>query len=247
MKNKIKLHHTKYLPILFLLAAPTICTSCFPTKQKKEHLLIFTGGHPFERKAFFKIFDDMPNVEYREAAHPNANHLYASSLIDSIDVLVFYDMVQEINDTEKADFIALLNKGKGIVFLHHSLVNYQEWDEYENIIGGHYYLSFKNRDSSTYKHDVDIPVKILDKKHPVTKGIEDFIIHDEVYGNFKVLPIVHPLLSTTHPESGEIIGWTNKYGKSRIVYIQLGHDRRAYENPNYRRLVKQAIDWVQKK
>jgi type 1 glutamine amidotransferase len=52
------------------------------------------------------------------------------------------------------------------------------------------------------------------------------------------------LLSTSHPESGEIIGWTHLYGDSPIVYIQPGHDHHAYENPNYRHLVRQAIEWI---
>jgi type 1 glutamine amidotransferase len=28
------------------------------------------------------------------------------------------------------------------------------------------------------------------------------------------------------------------------VYLQLGHDHWAYENPNYRELVARAIRWV---
>ena len=70
------------------------------------------------------------------------------------------------------------------------------------------------------------------------------MIHDEVYGNFTVLPTVHPLLSTTHPESSELIGWVNPYGNSRIVYIQLGHDKQAWQDANFMRLVKQAINWA---
>jgi hypothetical protein len=90
-----------------------------------------------------------------------------------------------------------------------------------------------------------MPVHVVDKKHPLTRGVDDFMIHDEVYGNFRVLPTVSPLLTTTHPESSDTIAWTNKYGDSRIVYIQLGHDHHAYEDPNFRILLKQAIDWVQ--
>ena len=121
--------------------------------------------------------------------------------------------------------------------------------EFENIIGGRYYLesdSLKGKDivPSNYRHDVIIPVEIADKNHPITDGLINFEIHDEVYGNYKVLPKVHALLSTQHTESGEILAWTNAYGKSRIVYIQLGHDHYAYENPGYRRLVYQAIKWV---
>ncbi len=136
-----------------------------------------------------------------------------------------------------------------MVFLHHSLVSYQDWEEYENIIGGRYYNPTKSADStrtrrSTYQHDVEIPIHIIDPQHPVTKGISDFIIHDEAYANYTVLPEVHPLLSTTHPANDKIMAWTNQYKNSRIVYIQLGHDHLAFENANYQQLVQQAIFWV---
>ena len=84
----------------------------------------------------------------------------------------------------------------------------------------------------------------MNHEHPVTDGLDDFIIHDEVYGGFNVLPTVQPLLSTDHPESGKVIAWTNNYGKSRIIYIQLGHDHNSYRDPNYRRLIQQSIEWV---
>jgi type 1 glutamine amidotransferase len=213
--------------------------------------MIVTGGHGFEREAFFSLFDSFDDMTYEEVVQPHANTLYASQEIDKYDVLVFYDMIQDISEEQKEAFKNLLNRGKGIVFLHHSLVSYQDWAEFEKIIGGRYYLksdSLKNTDiiPSNYKHDVIIPVEIEDTDHPITAGLSNFDIHDEVYGNYGVLPIVYPLLSTTHPESGDTIAWTNEYGKSRIVYIQLGHDHFAYENPSFRRLVYQAIKWVRR-
>lgn len=243
-KNRFGPFPVRFPVILFMAAMPIFFTgSC--KAQPEQRILIITGGHEFEREAFFNIFEEMTDVEYQEVTQPEANQLYDSDLMDRSDVLLFYDMVQEIDENQKEEFIDLLKKGKGFVFLHHSLVSYQAWDEFEKIIGGRYVLSGPVQDSSTYRHDVDIPVEVTDRHHPVTKGVDDFIIHDEVYGNFKVLPTVHPLLGTSHPESGEVIGWTNIYGKSRIVYIQLGHDHFAYENPDFRRIIKQSIEWVQ--
>lgn len=89
-----------------------------------------------------------------------------------------------------------------------------------------------------------IPVQIVSKEHPITTGIDDFIIHDEVYGNYKILPTVNPIIKTSHPESENIIGWTNTYGKSKIVYLQMGHDHNSFDDENYRRLIKQSINWV---
>ena len=230
--------------IVLLLLASNIPFAGKCIAQSEQKILIITGGHDFEREAFFKIFKEMPGVEYQESVQPEANGLWDSTLMDQFDVLVFYDMFQEIDDRQKDAFIKLLEKGKGLVFLHHSLASFQAWDEYERIIGGRYVESGSDQERSTYQHDVEVPVQIADHMHPITTGVTDFLIYDEVYGNFRVLPTVHPLLRTTHPESGELIGWTNRYGNSRIVYIQLGHDHYAYENPNYRRLLKQAIDWA---
>jgi arylsulfatase A len=209
----------------------------------KQEILIITGGHDFERDAFFQMFNELPGIAYTELTHPGANQVYDSSLLDRMDVLLFYDMVQAISEEEKAAFRHMLEQGKGLVFLHHSLASYQDWGEFEKIIGGKYVLS--GQDSSTYRHDVEVAVEILSKEHPVTRGLNDFLLYDEVYGNFKVQPEVIPLLGTTHPESGKIIGWAHSYGSSRIVYLQPGHDHHAYEDPNFRLLLKQAIQWVQ--
>jgi len=233
--------------LLYIMCMMLFNLTC--TDSSKLRLLVVTGGHSFERDAFFSMFNSFSDIEYKEIVQPQANTLYATSEINKFDVLVFYDMVQDISEKQKSAFLNLLNQGKGVVFLHHSLVSYQDWDEFENIIGGRYYLkadSSKNKDmvASNYKHDVIIPVEIADGDHPITDGLINFDIHDEVYGNYEVLPIVHSLLKTDHPESGEIVAWAHSYGKSRIVYIQLGHDHYAYENPSYRRLVYQAIKWV---
>jgi type 1 glutamine amidotransferase len=100
--------------------------------------------------------------------------------------------------------------------------------------------------NTSYEHDVNIPVKVENKKHPVTRGISDFEIVDEVYGGVEILPQVKPLLSTTHPKSMRYLAWINHYGNSDVIYIQLGHGPSGYSNPNFRKLIQQAIEWSAK-
>jgi len=38
--------------------------------------------------------------------------------------------------------------------------------------------------------------------------------------------------------------WTRTEGKSRVVFLQLGHDRQAFDNPNFRDLVARSIRWA---
>jgi type 1 glutamine amidotransferase len=215
----------------------------------RKNILIVTGGHDFDREPFFKLFKSFGDVTFEERVHPLGENALSPAWCKPFDVLLFYDMNQTLSDQQKAAFVQTLNKGTGVIFMHHALAGYQEWPEYEKILGGKYYLKTEEKEgrtiaASTYRHDVDVPVTIVDASHPVTKGMSSFVIHDEVYGGYTHLSTVHVLLKTDHPESSPALAWTNVYAKSRIVYLQLGHDRHSYENPNLRQLLRQAIEWV---
>jgi len=232
--------HFRQIAIIFLLI---ICSFNAPGQKK---ILLITGGHDFEEAEFYEMFRSFSDVTFDTVSQPGANALLTDqSAMKKYDCLVYYDMVQNISDEQKAAWIQLLKKGKGMVFLHHSLVSYQNWPEFRNIIGGKYLLEQEGEHpKSTYRHDVDFKIKVMDKSHPVSKGVADFEIHDEVYGSYLVNSVVTHLLKTDHPESTPVVGWCHIYEKSRIVYLQLGHDHFAYENENYKRLVLNAIQWV---
>ncbi len=227
------------------IAAPAADAS----SGKKIRALVVTGGHGFEKEPFFKLFKDNPDISYTAAEHPKAQALWKADAAKDYDVLVFYDMHQEISAGAKADFLALLKEGKGLVVLHHAIANYQAWPEYSKIIGARYYLEKTSVDGvekarSAYKHDVDFSIHVADPKHPVTQGVQDFKIHDETYRLFDVFSDCHTLLTTEEPESNPVIGWWKTYEKSRVVYLQSGHDHLAYENPNFERILRQAIRWT---
>jgi type 1 glutamine amidotransferase len=218
----------------------------------KTRVLVVTGGHDFEQEPFFKLFKDNPEITFRAVAHPNAHALLKPEAAKEWDVLVAYDMHQDISDEAKADFVARLKEGKGLVVLHHAIASYQQWPEYNKIIGARYYLDETTvngvkKARSQYQHDVDFTLQIADPNHPVTKGLKDFKIHDETYNLFDVFEGSHPLITTTEPLSNKTLGWAKTYEAARVVYLQSGHDHLAYENPNFQQLLRQAIRWVAKK
>lgn len=215
----------------------------------KTRILVITGGHTYEQESFRKMWDSFNELEVHYAEHPNANDLYALEKMKRIDVLVFYDMVQEITPDQKQALVNLLQTGKGMVFLHHSLASYQEWDHFFDIVGGRYLLKAQtlmnnSYPASTYQHDVNIPVNIVKKDHPITKGLKNWTLYDEGYGNIVVKPDVTVLLTTDHPASSRELVWCHKLYNARIVTIQPGHDHHAYEDKNYQKLLIQAIEWA---
>lgn len=247
MKNISSFLATAFTLLFILL---TGCIHPSFAQQKKIKVLIVTGGHGFKHKPFYEVFNSIPSIAYDTLVQPQANALIASPEVNKYDVLVFYDMVEVISPEQQEAYMSLLKKGASMIFLHHSLVSYQDWPEFIKIVGGQYHTHpvVVNGDTlkASYEHDVSIPVKVEEKKHPVTKGIPDFEIVDEVYGGAEILPRVTPLLSTTHPKSMRYLAWINHYGNSDVIYIQLGHGPSGYSNPNFRKLIRQAIEWSAK-
>ncbi len=123
---------------------------------------------------------------------------------------------------------------------------------------------------SGYRHKVDHEISIL-LEHPVTEGLpERFRMTDELY----LCPVfegdVTPLLGSDyqfsdenfysaslavagemysregwqHPAGSNLVGWVKRFGNSPIVYIQGGDDPEAYANPQFQRLVHNAVRWV---
>jgi hypothetical protein len=195
------------------------------------------------------MMDKIPDIGYDFLIQPEANRYLAS--VDTLPyrLLIFYDMWEPLKEEEKNAYLKLTESGKPMLFLHHALVSYQEWPEFEKIIGGRYVQDMKNGRSkpeelSTYKHDVWINIMICDHQHPVTAGMDHFRIFDEVYGNYRVGEQVKPILKTDHPESTEVIAWENHYNNSTIIYIQPGHDKKTYEDDNYLQLLKQSVKYL---
>ena len=236
---------------LLLSSLPLVAGSTKPLSQKIR-VLVVTGGHDFEKEPFLKLFQDNPDITYQTVEHPNAHALLKAEAAKQWDVLVLYDMHQDITSEAKADFVARLKEGKGLVVLHHAIASYQTWPEYTAIIGAHYYLEATNihgvaKPRSAWKEGVDFRIHVPDPSHPVTRGLTDFDTHDETYKWFDVARECHPLLTTDEPESNSVIAWAKTYKGARVVYIQSGHDHFAYENPSYQQLLRQAIRWTARK
>jgi type 1 glutamine amidotransferase len=227
-----------------------ILGATFPGQgAEKTRLLILSGSHRFETNQFFQVFKDNADVMFEAAAHPAAHERLRPESAKNFDVLVLYDYWQKITEEAKADFVNFLKAGKGLLILHHAVADYQQWPEYGKILGGRYYLqptlvNGVEKPRSRAKEGLIIPVHIADPDHPITRGLKDFEIRDEVYGGYDIAPESHVLLTTTLSNNAPYLAWVKTYEAARVVYLQLGHDHFAYEDPNYRRLLAQAIRWV---
>jgi type 1 glutamine amidotransferase len=225
----------------FTLPAPSPDSVWKPKPKRGDAVrtLVVTGGHDYDPD-FYSVFDD-DGIKAKVDPHPLA---FTYDLRKRADVLVLYDTARELEPRKQKNLQDFVESGKGIVVLHHGIcsnVNWPWW--YEEVVGGRWLFEAVNGKKSSYVHDVEIAVKPV-IQHPITKGVGAFGIWDETYKDLWISPKVKVLLETGNPTSDGPVAWIGPYEKARVVYIQLGHDRNANLNPNYQRLVRNAILWA---
>ena len=229
----------RYFSMLILL----LFFNFFPAHSQTIQVMIVTGGHDYDSLEFFQMFDKMDDLEYEHFIQPEANREIAKNQAKDFDVIVFYDMWQNITPEEESAYLKMIEEGKPLLFLHHSLVSYQKWPEFEKIIGGKYVEKARgipDEDVSSFEHDVWEYCSV-ENYTPVTVGLRNLRFFDEIYINVRITDDVFPLLRISHPKSMKYLAWENRYNNSRILYIQPGHDKRTFQEPDYQKLLHQSI------
>jgi len=260
--------------------------------QAKQRILVMTKGHPFNRDDFFAVFDQFTGIDCTAVEQPASQAFFDAKLAEDYDAFVFYDMPgldfqasseeggsppRYVNppDSFKDNFLALLERGHGCVFMHHSIAAWPAWSEYAEIVGGKFLyrpdtLRGQHCVDSGYRHEIDHEITVQ-MDHPVTDGVDPvFSINDELYLSHVFDDQVIPLLSSNydyveenfysaqqalrgnmfsregwqHPPGHNLIGWVKHYLNSPIVYLQCGDSKAAYENPNFQKLLLNAVQWV---
>ncbi len=226
----------KWMLLVILLLTATQAWAQQNAPRGKIRILVIVGGHGFEARPFYALFDAMRDVEYAKAQLPKDADLLQPGLEEQFDVLVRYDMIDGFSPKQEKALAQLLKNGIGLVSLHHNEASHQSWPEYAKIIG--------RTPNKTWSEGEWMRIFVVDKEHPITQGVGDFQIRDEAYAGYEVSPDVHVLLKTDHPKNNSEIAWVTQYGKSPVVYLQIGHGPEAYENPQYRTIVGNAIRWA---
>ena len=179
------------------------------------NVLVSTKGHPFERDAFASVFESFQGIRHTFVEQPASQAFMNPAGAAPWDVLVFYDMPGIDFSTQpptlippsealRAGFEALLESGKGMVFLHHAIAGWPLWPEYGEVIGGRFfYRPAECRGQaaldSGYRHDVAHSVTVLAEDHPIAAGLPSvFPLKDELYLYEVFDQSITPLLSSDY-------------------------------------------------
>lgn len=212
------------------------------------HFLVITKGHPFDRGAFFEMLDGLEG-QYTHVEQPLAAAILDPALLQPYDCLVFYDMpgisfepdgplYPAPTERFKAQFLALLKAGKGMVFLHHAIAGWPSWPEYHRIIGGQFLYTPQEIEGSKiqdsgYRHKVRHEISVVDPTHPITDGLPPrFSMTDELYLYEVDAANITPLLTSDYTFSQE-----HFYSAAAVVEQGLMHWNDGWTHPTGSNLV----------
>ncbi|MDA0978642.1 MAG: hypothetical protein O3B72_08800, partial [Proteobacteria bacterium] len=135
-----------------------------------HNILLVTKGHPFDRNAFFGMFDAL-EVNYTHVEQPAARVFFSPALAADYDALVMYDMpgiyfgpggpdFETPSEEYRQHLEDLCESGQGLVFMHHAIAGWPAWPEYAEILGGRFLylpdsLRGKDKPDSGYRHKVE--------------------------------------------------------------------------------------------
>ena len=225
----------------------TIPPDALPAAIAKEavRVLVVTGGHTYD-PSFYGVFSGYPDIRWSHAT--SQKEAFAANMQKRYDVVVLYDMYNEIGDAEKANLRAYVEAGKGVVALHHAIVDYTSWPWWhEEVIGGKYFEKPEGaHTASRYKDGMPIVARPVAGKenHPIVRGLGELVTVDECYQGMWHSGKITVLMETDSPCNDIPVVYIGPQPGSHAVYIQLGHEPYTHEHPGYRKLVRNAILWA---
>ncbi len=183
-----------------------------------------------------------------------------AALLDKYDLFfVDYNGVGW-GDRAKVNFAAAVRAGAGVVFLHAANNAFEGWTEYESMVA----LAWRAGTGHGQFHEFE--VTITDKEHPITRGVQDFKIWDELYHRLAPVPapgVPYHTLATAYsaPETGgtgqrEPMMLVLTYGRGRIFHQILGHvwpgdpvqDKGStmitFETPGFQMTLLRGAEWA---
>jgi type 1 glutamine amidotransferase len=133
--------------------------------------------------------------------------------------------------------------GGGVLFYHNVTYISPHNDDFRDVLG-----------AVTEEHPPLRPfkVKIVNREHPITRGVNDFVVTDEQHFMTYQKDPKYLLLQSVNEDgltfknlgASSAAGWAYDYGKGRVCYMAPGHVITSLWNPEYEKLQKNAVRWL---
>lgn len=216
-------------------------------------ILVICGDlwHPAE--VIRRGFSDLKNPEFEFDFINDAKDILTCDMLKAYDLVITCkgDSLAECNTSAPwfedgitavmpSDFKQYIENGGGFMVFHAGNTFNKDWRaDMVEIIGNNF---------TGHPPQCDVSVQIVNKEHPIMNGVNEFTERDEHYC-LELLVDDATLLFNTYSESAGVQpgGYVREIGKGRVCVLTPGHNCRVILNPEYKRLLTNAIHWTARK
>ncbi len=246
---------TLALVIVAMLAAPATAQKKAPRGAK---VLLLSGGqrehHGYREQAFYLAGLLEDTGRYQVTIAEDAAILENSAMGRYHLIIVTADrrdLEFRFNEAQQRALLDWVKSGHGFVSIHAADNAAPDWlPEFRVMLGG--VFSHQGRPDGKVRKGT-YPIKVRDPAHPITKGLADFTLDDELYYHLQMEPGVEPLATAEFDGVDWPVAWTRSFGEGRVFHTPLGHRDFGPEkadplrDPNLAKLVVRGVDWVAEK
>jgi uncharacterized protein len=173
-----------------------------------------------------------------------------AGVLDSATTLGRYDLVflhmynaktPTLSSGAKENLAKFVKDGKGLAISHLSSASFKEWEEFPKLCGRCWVMG-----KSGHGPRAPFQARIANKTNPITRGLPDFEVDDELYAKLQGDAPIAVLVEADSDWSKqtEPLVFTVEYGNGRVFHETFGHDGKALRNPEVQTLIQRGCEWA---
>jgi len=211
-----------------------------------KRALIVQGGLALHKpKEVAEIFEgQLLEFDFNVTITDNLDSFRDGDLMRVTDLIVLNFHLGDLNwklgwaePEQVGGLLQAVRAGSGLAGLHAGLGDaFRNEVEFQYMVGGQW-VAHPGDDGVAY--DVDI----VDRDHPITRGVEPFSVVSEKYF-MHMDPSVHVLATTDFGETEMPVAWTKSYQGGKVFYCSLGHTPEIVSTPQVLKMVTQGFLWA---
>jgi type 1 glutamine amidotransferase len=237
------------------------------TQKAVAFALIGDGAHPFDLLKTVLDANIVKGINITIDYSNDTTQLNASTLDGYRLLITCRGGMGNLTVPIEKDIQSFIRNGGAALFLHNSTDIATDTFIMRDIIGGHWLQhSGVLANSSTVR---PYKVRITNKNHPITKGVNDFeTVGEHHYNQYDKDPrfvfmtndtmdgwAYNNIVGDIHYDErlgarcfgpSRASGWAYDYRKGRVCFMAPGHTYEEYMNPPYVKLQQNAVRWCLK-
>ncbi len=205
----------------------------------KNALIIWGGWEGHQPEEVAGICESLLQKEnYQVEVSNTLDAFLDDDKLRTMDLIVPIWTMGKITNEQLSPMIkAVKEGGAGLAGCHGGMADSFRNDvEYQYMVGGQW-VAHPGNDGVTYN------VRMTDAAHPLTKGIEDFVVVSEQY-YMHIDPAINVHAVTHFGEVVMPVVWTKTYGLGKIYYCSLGHQANIVRMPETLELLRRGMLWA---